>query len=594
MKLFPSHHNIRWWGAVIILAVLVRVVYWWSVHLQPWFQAPGMDPEFYSDWAKDILEGRGERYLPFPRGPLYPYLLAAIFSFSDHWLLPRIFNLMCDIGTILLLGRLGNRWLGAKGSLWAGGLWAINGMAIYFSGEILGTSLEVFLALLTLLSAISVRSNNPLSPIGLGVCWALFSLARPTALVWLPLLAGWIVYQGVQSKKEWIRPLGGFVFSVFIVLSPVTIVNYAASGAFIPISTLGGVNFYIGNSPASRGFSSFLPGVGAGWSEEQAKQFAEQTAGRKLNPGEVSHQFVKLTIRNILQDPYQWFQLMIRKFFYLVSSQEIGNNRPLQLVWEVVPWLRVLAGLVGIGFLLPLALIGFKTLYSQDKESAYLLGGAELSYGFALSLFFIASRYRMPLIPIIIFLAVLGGKTVLEELKVSLNASPSLKRWRGGLKMKFLVLFIGWAVTLPPWMSATGHPAQAPYIQGNAYLRLGQPEKAIPYYLKAAQIDPYFLRLPINLGVAYLESGDTVRADSLFHIAALVPDMRGEALNNLGTIWEGKGERDKALEFYRQAFRYASDNPDVRWNLARLIMIKGDTLALSGQFDEAFQKYQEA
>lgn len=579
----------RWWALIVLVAIGVRVLYWWSVHHLPWFQAPGMDPEYYTDWAEDILEGRGGKYLPFPRGPLYPYLLAGMIGLSDHWLLPRLFNLLCDLGSISLIARIARRWVGERGALWAGGVYALCGMAIYFTGEILGTSLEIFLATLCLNLALSISSRHLLSFCSLGFTLGLFVLVRPTGMVWVPVLLGWVLYRwvkakaGVEERKALARGVVGLIGSFLLVLTPVTLINYVHSGAFIPVSTLGGVNFYIGNHPASHGFSSFFPGVGAGWSDEEAKAFAEKEAGRKLNAGEVSQEFVKLTFRQIRRDPLSWLGLMGRKLFYLISFQEIGNNRPLPIVWEAVPWLRVLAGIGGIGFLLPLALVGFLHLKERNSPDVFLLVVLLASYSIALIAFFIASRYRMPLIPPVIILAVAGGIHL-------------VKSWRERIVRRRLlrIVSLGWVLTLPPWLKAEGHPAQAPYVMANAYLRLGRPEEALPYYLRAAELDPYFLRLPLNLGVAYLELGDTAKAESLFSIAQRFPDMRGDALNNRGTILEGRGDRDSALTLYRLAYQIAPDNRDIRWNLARLVMIEGDTLALRGELEAAEVKYREA
>ena len=125
---------------LVLLTIVVRVVYWLQVRDEAWFLAPGMDPEFYLKWAADIANGGGSSYLPFPRAPLYPYLLAAIQTlFGKGWLPPRLLNLTADVISTVLVFHAGLRLGGLKAARYAALLFAVSGAAVYYSGEILMT-----------------------------------------------------------------------------------------------------------------------------------------------------------------------------------------------------------------------------------------------------------------------------------------------------------------------------------------------------------------------------------------------------------------------------------------------------------------------
>ncbi len=569
---------------IIIVGISIRVGYWFTVVDEAWFQVPGMDPEYYDVWAKDILNGNAGKYIPFPRGPLYPYVLALIkVIFGEYWLFPRILNLLADVITIMTIFHFGRLIAGNLVGIIASTVIALNGMMIYFSGELLGTSLEIaFTALYLFTAYLALIKSDYIFVILSGIILGLFSITRPNALILLILLPIAIgIFHRFKLNKI-IKPIITHLFILFLCLVPITITNYIASGEFIPISTLGGVNFYIGNAKGASGWSSSLPGVGAGWDEDDAQRVAEIDAGRPLKPGEISNQLFKMGLREIKSDITGWLNLILRKIYYLIGYQEIGNNRPLELVKKAAPFIKIFM-FISIGFILPISVWGLFAKWHSQKTFISLNILYIIIFGGVLVLFFISSRYRMPLLPALTLLMSMGIDDIIQRIKIHKS-----------LLDPALVIFIGWSITMLPWSVVEGHPAQPYYIIGNANLHLNRNQEAIDNYKIAYEIDPNFLRLKLNMGVAYMQLGDTAQAENYFLEAAKLPQSKAEAHNNLGVIAETHKDLTKAELEYTRALEADAKLDDARFNLARVVMMIGDSLLLKGNIDSGEARYRYA
>ncbi|MCF7810002.1 glycosyltransferase family 39 protein, partial [bacterium] len=184
-------HKIESYGLyfILLLTIVLRVLYWLQARQSFWFAFPGMDPEFYNTWANAILSGRASNYIPFPRAPLYPYLLAGLKSvFGNGWLIPRLFNLAADMLTVFFVYKITNRIRGKITALIAALLFSICGISIYFSGELLMTSVATACAAgFVLMFANNIKKPTCLNSALSGVMLALLALFRPNALVILPV-----------------------------------------------------------------------------------------------------------------------------------------------------------------------------------------------------------------------------------------------------------------------------------------------------------------------------------------------------------------------------------------------------------------------
>jgi len=581
-KITPTAENIAL-PIAIGVALLLRVIYWISAADEPWFQTPGMDPEFYHNWAAAILSGHGSDFIPFPRAPLYPYLLAGITRFfGSWWLLPRLFNLACDVTSIWAVWTLARSVAGVRGCFLAALFFALSGMAIYQSGELLMTSLETALAALFLLSLIKcLESRRIRDGILTGFLVALFILCRPNGLLLVFFVPVILTFASKRHNGNSLGPAVSSILAAIICLAPVTYLNYEATGKLVPVATQGGGNFFIGNARGSNGWSSTLPGVGADWTDADAGRLAEIDAGRPLNPYEQSQQLWKMGFAEIKSDPSGWLGLMLRKLLLAHNIRVIGNNRPLTLPTESAPFLKLLF-LVSLGGLFPFALVG---IIQSLKFHSFITGSMSfiVIFGGSLLLFFISSRYLMPLLPVH---CVFAGIGVAHLTKYPRNVfrSPA-----------FPAILAGLAIALPPWGGAKfDNPAQGYYVVGNALLKQGRFADARRYYDRTAALEPGYPKLHLNQGVAFMAEGDTSEAITEFDKELSLFPNRGEALNNLAVIAEKRGEYLVARQLYQRSFSMPSGGRDAGENLLRLLLISGDRFFQQGELDSAKVLYRTA
>ncbi len=571
---------------LVLLTIIVRVVYWLQVRNDAWFIAPGMDPEYYLNWAHDILTGKGSLYLPFPRAPLYPYMLAATEAlFGEGWLLPRLLNLGADIASTVLVFYAGRRVGGLKVARCAAFLYAVAGAVVYFSGEILMTSLATAAAI-GLVYTLMMFLQKPSITRALisGVILAILSLLRPNALILLPLTII-VILIGVQRLRPGFKSLlltsSSHLCALILLLAPVLIFNFQASGTIIPVSTQGGVNFYIGNAHNASGWSSELPGVGAAWSNTDASRIAKQDAGRSLAPVEVSRQLWRMGWREIKNDPGGWLGLILKKSVLLINAREIGNNRSMCLAYQSSLLLRILL-LISIGTMLPFALLGI--MYNYRNPDVRISLWFILTFGLSLVLFFVNTRYRMPLLPVFAVLSGAGLCMLWDAIRQRMHL------------IKYLIpMIVVYIITIPNWTGDDfNNQAQAHFVAGNALLRAGKTGEALERYRQAADINSDYPEMNLNTGVALLTLGDTLLAEEAFRKELENNPVCAKAENNLGVILESRGDIDQAQVHYLRAYHYNSDLEDARINAIRILLKTGDIHFQTGNLFQAEKDYAKA
>ncbi len=254
---------------ILLLAVafLIRMGYILEIRDAPHTLAPSVDAAFHHQWAKRVASGDpGD--LPFFRAPLYPWLLGGIYKFFGDSPLPsRIFQVLLSTLTVWLLWSLGRRLFGATVGWISGIVYAFYGLSIYFAGELLITTLIVFLDLVILWLLVRYHSNGKYWQWGLiGLMIGLSAIARPNILIVLPVVlvvlwtANW-----QQSMGRRINNLIMVCLGLIIPILPVTLANRIGGGEWVLIATQGGVNFYIGNNPEATGAHAILPPFGETW-----------------------------------------------------------------------------------------------------------------------------------------------------------------------------------------------------------------------------------------------------------------------------------------------------------------------------------------
>lgn len=553
------HSPLVW---LLLAAVLVKLGYLFFALPDPSSVSRlSIDALYHYKWASLIADDHPLANTPYFRAPLYPFVLAALLKISsDSIIFVRLIQLLAGCLTLLFSYRLADRLAGRTAAIIAVLLLILYPIMTYSEAELLLDSLFALLALVCFYLLMAPRSGPP-RPIGAGIVFGLAALARPTILVFLPVivlsfLRGW---KDPVRRKSGLTAAAVFLAVLVIMLTPVTIINYAASGQIIFVAYQGGINFYLGNNPEADGFSSTLPSAGRDWDLADADYLAFRETGRHLQYADQSAFWYKKGLAYIRDHPKDAAALFIRKLYFLFSGHEISNNQPLREAVFNNAFLKYLP--VRLPLILSLAVLPLFLAVGKRKEMLTLYG-VILGYGITVAMFFVSSRFRLPLVPLLAILAGWGA--------VSLG--KTIRARRLGYRLFFGVIAAGLTYILAVTMFF--HPAaagtdQALFLRGNLSLRQGDYQTALARFDSLSQKQPYHKNSYLNLGITWLKLGRSNQACDAFQRELLLNPESAEAANNLAAVALLRNQPDSAFAWCARALAIEPYHADAAINLLR-------------------------
>lgn len=536
-------------GGLLLLSLAVRLVYLEHSADNPFFSAPVVDAHSYSAQARQLAEGAWVGTKPFWQPPLYPYILAAIYAVSgDLFWTPRFIQFLLGAASCALVFGLGRQVFGTRVGLLAGGMACLYGPSIYFEGELLPTALAVFLNLL-LIFILLRPGRGWKQALAAGLVQGLAILAVPNAAVLAFCACLWYwksTERAVRSKLTWCLL---FAAGASAVVGAVTARNWVVSGEFIPLSWNGGVNFYLGNHPDYDRLVAIRPGPA--WEALMEQPLAAGHVGY----ADRSAYFYRQAGDWIARAPGDFVRLLGYKAFLLVRGEEIKRNQDVYfartyswllgvLLWKI-DHLAVPFGLLG-----PLAAVGMVLAWRRRSQAGLLLlcTGA---YSASLLLFFVTSRYRLPLVPLLLPFA---GYAL-----VWLVQQGQARQWRRlgiGVAVVVLLAVVSNAGLRPadPLADAEIH-----FDLGRVEAQQGQYAAAVRSFGTAVQLDSNYLQARHNLGAALAAMRRYREAEVVYRRAlAQAPDDRGLHLN-LAALYRATGRYEQAMGHYRRVLATKAD-----------------------------------
>ena len=572
--------------SIVVGAFVLRLVYILQYRSSPTFDHPIMDPLYHVEWARSIASGGnfmgGE---PYFRAPLYPYLLAICFKlFGNNLLVPRLFQAGLSAfacGFIFLIGRrVFGRLVGAAAGVLAATYW----LYLYFSGELLITTLIIFLDLvLVYLLLIADDRRTARRFFGAGLVLGLSAIARPNILLFGILALVWIMASDMGRRRRAARNAVLFGLACLIPILPITVRNYVAGHDLVLISSQGGVNFYIGNNAASDGIRAVVPGTRPDWwgGYYDSIEMAEKAERRDLKPSEVSAYFFRQGLHFIADDPAAWLRLTARKIRYYVNAKETSNNQPIRFFayryGSIVKYLPV-----GFGIIAPFGILGLVLCFGRSRR-LFPLWGFVIVYSASVIAFFVCTRFRIPVTGIVIILACQAARYIVDSIHRA--------RWRRvGLAVLALVLLFPAINVRPRELKDTD--AEGYDIVGTIKLEGDDSAGAIEVLREGILRYPDNAALLVSLGEALIQAGDLTEADRVLRRAIeLKSDRAYESFGRAG-YWLGylaalRGDDDEAIVFFRQSIRH---DP----HFGRSYYYLGILMAKQGNFDEAITLFRKA
>ncbi|KPJ50548.1 hypothetical protein AMJ40_02490, partial [candidate division TA06 bacterium DG_26] len=525
----------------------------------PDFDSPIMDAQYHDEWALSISRGDWIGEEVFFRAPLYPYFLAAIYRVFGHgYYLPRLIQLIAGSISCLLVYLIAkevfNRRIGVIASLIA----AFYGPFIYFEGELLIAGLMTFLLLA--FAFVFLRTCGHPTRKGLfvsGLLLGLSTIARPNALILIPFVLIWL---WVSSDRMLLQRSLILLSAISLIVCPVLIRNYLVGKDFVPVAFQGGINFYIGNNPHSDGRTAIAPGTRAGWFEgyEDAIRIAEETEGRQLKPSEISNFWLSKGIEFMVERPWSYFRLLMKKFVFFWHGCELSNNKEIYFftryssLLKAVLWKSWLC--FPFGVISPLFFVGlFLSLKYERERRMHLVffSGLILMYMVSVVIFFVCARFRIPVLPFVIMFAAYALYWIVREL--------SRKNLLGVMGYCVVTLLLGFFLNFDFAGLKKTNPSLMHYTLGTVYQKKQLLGDAKREYEEALRVDPGFSKPYNNLGIIYSGEGNNEKAEENFIKAVSADLMNPKAHFNLGSFYLKIGEYEKASREYEIALRIIPD-----------------------------------
>jgi 4-amino-4-deoxy-L-arabinose transferase-like glycosyltransferase len=526
LKLRPGQAVLGRAVLVGLLALLPRMAFVLNFTAHPLFDVnlvPGTDMEFLVGWARRIAAGDllGWGTGPFWWAPLFPYTLGAVLSLLGPSNLVGVALAQAVLGALscACIYLLGRGLLDEATGLTAGLLAAAYGPAIFYTGIFLSTTLEIFLAVATLLAVTAARTRPTIGGwLGAGIIAGLGCLARPNFLAGVVVLWGllFLLFRRPDNRPDWTlirRASLFFAVGAALVILPVTARNWAVGGQPVLISAAGPETFRIANSYDSTPLNFVYP-------TQPQMPFSSLAFWR--------HQARKAVL-------FWWgFEPPQNVSYYL--AREVSPV--LRLPWLPF-WLAV-----------PLAVVG---LWATRRRAhglthVYVFLGV---YYLSVVAFFIIARWRLPLIiPLLVFtaaglLAIVRWAMDHEWVKAAAAVSVVVTL--------ALVIYPGRG----PFILAADH-GQVGYILANR----GAYAEAADHLARAAAGFPRNGPLHRDLGILLLRLGRPVEARvALDRALTLIPDDAAVHLA-VGRLFLGPGGNpDKARLHLARTLSLTSEGP---------------------------------
>ena len=549
---------------LLAAAFLVKAVVLFQLRHHPLLQPDaGLDTTAYVDLARQVLAGNlslgpGVYYV----SPLYIYFLAGVLALTDSFTVVRVVQIVLGSASVGFIYLTARHWFGDRAALIAGGVAALTGLFTFYEVLILQASIDAFLTSAALYAL--TRGLGPVLPpeggshalLVAGVIFGVQTLNRPNVMI-----AALGVTLAMLFVMRRVRPAALLLIGLIIGMSPAAIRNAVVARQWSFVSSHGGLNFYIGNSEHATGFYTIVPGITPSivGQERDARRIAGKALGRDVSDAEASAYFFSLSRQWMSGHPGDAIALFLKKLFYTFNAAHVPlphsyvfytrDVSSLLPALFVGPWLLIPLGLVGLVWSAFASAVAASAL---RRDSAAPLRGAASplyliwvsfvpAYAAAVALFFVAERYRLPLLvplcagagaaidrawraasarrlrSLAMPAAALGCIAIAVNWPLRLNDG----RWDEGLRLAQQYVIHGrydearqWAEALDARPGAA--PGAAHYGVGAQLLAGEKPELALPYLQKAHGANPAEPRVDYALGRALLKTGRA--ADAVPHL----------------------------------------------------------------------------
>lgn len=587
---------------VVVLAAGMRGLYVSEVHDHPYYYTPLFDAADFHLRGMQVARGEGLEPGVYYKAPAYPFLVGQLYKVVG----PRLgvlyaVQMLLGVVTAALVALLGMHWFGARVGLLAGALCGLYAPLVYFENQALISSPALLASVLAVTCVAMAR--NVWWIVAAGIAAGLAFQLRPINVTLVLALLVWILARPGTAAAR-LRAAVLFVVPIILCLAPTTRHNRLASGALVPISVNGGINFYIGNNLDYDESVAIRPGLK--W-EALTKRF-----GNTDDPVAWQRGYYRASFESMREEPAAHLRLFLKKLALVWNVRDIDRNQDSSVLRATsnalrfgVPW-----AIPCMGGLLGLIVLAWRRGRPHPLQALIWFQVA------GIVAFFVTTRYTVALVPWLAIVTAWGA----FELAAVVRRGGRRDRVRYAILTAVVLV-----LALPDWFgvrakpfgrpdfdraqvlarlgrhaealhayeaAVAAHPddADAVFRYGEHLERMGQRDAAIDVYRRAAALAPASYKPMLALGAALIVNDDLDAAWEALVDAESRGDPSGRSLFNMGLVRERRGEYDEALELFRQSLA----RHDAAVELAQRHLAVGRTLIVLGRPEAAEVDFRAA
>ena len=564
---------------VVLVALVIRGVYIAQQQSDPLFDRPLVDAQFWDAWASAFAAGERFEDGPYYRAPLYAWTLGVVYktlgSGPVAWRAVQALLGALTCGLVYLIGRVAfSQLVGFLAGLVTASYWIL----VYFTGEMLIPTLGIFLnTLLVLLLLQADRRRTVLWWASAGIVLGLSAIARPNILLFAPAIVLWMLVSR-RSWPQFFTHAAVVTVGCLLVVLPVTIRNGVVGGDRVLISSQAGVNLYIGNNPRADGIKVTLPDTRKRANQATLDQqaLAENEAGRKLKPSEISRFYLGKTWDFVRSEPRRASQLLVMKSFLFWSWYEFANNKDIYAYTQrYTPIVAILP--LGFGLLGPLGLVGIAVIWPRRRE-LFPVWGFVLLYMVSVVLFFVSARFRVPILPVLILLAVVAAEWIVLTLKK--------KDWHSIIRAGIALVILLCVSNIGKWKVQKN---MLDFSIAHTMNQDGKFEESLQIYRRLIEEDPENYHAYTDSSLVYLALGELSDAETNARHAVKIDTNHFKGHWVLGVALARQERLDEALPHLAKAVQLMPVSPENQRELGHALLLKGDLVQARRHLERAFE-----
>ncbi|MCH2176602.1 MAG: glycosyltransferase family 39 protein [Lentisphaeria bacterium] len=415
MKGIPSKNYWISLSIILLVSIFLRsYVSYELYHNDSFVTSPSAqtDNHTYIEYANEILNGeypyfvRGFTYQPF----IYAIYLPFLFLISGGSLIVLIaFQVIMGSMTVLFTAFTAQLIWGRRIALWAAVLTALSRMLIFYTPYTMIAPIQAFfMSLITLLLVYAYKKDRLQIWLVAAFTMGLANLSRGNIILMMVIFP--LLYFYLEQKKRSYLGMKKRSFQLLLICIlfylpqlPFALINYKVHGEWVGASSAGDTVLAFGNTPEAAAGAVLYPEAYEKWIEVN-------------NPEHEHYMPLKKNIfKWMITEPLAFFELKTRMFLLYWNKQEVPNNVvPYRLVDGEEVWDK--SKLLSQFFLIDFALIAAFGLYAfgyllcklKKNKLIQIPMLTMMIYSASILIFYILTRFRLPIYPILSLFAAFG------------------------------------------------------------------------------------------------------------------------------------------------------------------------------------------